>query len=266
MISFLPLRSPGRNQTFTYDPLNRVVSAQNAAQHFIWLFSYDYVNTPRGRPWPPGLHYQGVLIGFAVAFGIGTLALGIRRLQRWGAWGLCAIAIVFTYFLLDGYMRQVTPYWSQKGLIATYYRTRRSPDEKLLVWQMYWRGENFYTQNEIYEGPKDERTIFLGDKNFENLKAWMEKHRGRRAFFLVEHYADDVTPGGLAALATRLAGAAREHRGDVSLLGSACVPADEAYITLFRAPSADDVASLVTRAGVQPDRIVPVLWHGGDGR
>ena len=50
---------------------------------------------------------------------------------------------------------------------------RRSPDEKLLVWQMYWRGENFYTQNEIYEGPKEERTIFLGDKNFENLKAWM---------------------------------------------------------------------------------------------
>ena len=85
------------------------------------------------------------------------------------------------------------------------------------------------------------------------------------AFFLVEHYADDVSPDGLAALAARLAAAAREHR-EVSLLGFACVPADEAYITLFRASSADEVASLVTRAGVQPDRIVPVLWHGGDGR
>ena len=51
---------------------------------------------------------------------------------------------------------------------------------------MYWRGENFYTQNEIYEGPKEERTVFLGDRNLENLKAWMEKHRGHRAFFLVE--------------------------------------------------------------------------------
>ena len=47
----------------------------------------------------------------------------------------------------------MTPYWSQKHLIATYYQTRRSPDEKLLVWQMYWRGENFYTANEIYQGP-----------------------------------------------------------------------------------------------------------------
>jgi hypothetical protein len=85
------------------------------------------------------------------------------------------------------------------------------------------------------------------------------------AFFLVEHYADDVTPDGLAALAALLAAAARGHR-EVSLLGSACVPADEAYITLFRASSAEDVASLVIRAGVEPDRIVPVLWHGGDCR
>ena len=126
------------------------------------------------------------LIGFGVVFALATIAIGWRRIQRWAAVGLCLAAVAFTYFLLDDYMRRATPYWTQKGLIATYYKMRRSPDEKLLVWQMYWRGENFYTQNEIYEGPKDERTIFLGDRNFENLKAWMEKHRGRRAFFLVE--------------------------------------------------------------------------------
>ena len=163
-----------------------LVAAQNSAQHFIWLFSYDYVNTPKGRPWPPALHYQGILIGFAVAFALATLALIGRRLQRWAAWGLCLCAVVFTFFLLDGYMRQVSSYWSQKGLIATYYKNRRSPDEKILVWQMYWRGENFYTENEIYEGPADERTVFLGDKNVENFKAWVAKHRGHRAFLLVE--------------------------------------------------------------------------------
>jgi len=163
-----------------------LVAAQNSAQHFIWLFSYDYINTPKGRPWPPGLHFETTLIVFAVVFATGAVALSIRRIQRWAAWGLCAAAIVFTFFLLDGYMRQVTPYWTQKGLIATYYRNRRSPDEKLLVWQMYWRGENFYTENEIFEGPSDERTVFLGDRNVENFKAWVAKHRGHRAFLLVE--------------------------------------------------------------------------------
>jgi len=156
------------------------------AQHFIWLFSYDYINTPGGRPWPPPVAFTIPLCAFAVAFGLATLALGWRRLQRGALVALCVAAIAFTYFLIDGYLMRVTPYWSQKPLIASYYRLRRSPAERLLVWQMYWRGENFYTQNEIYEGPTEERTVFLGDKNVENLKDWIAKHRGRRAFLLVE--------------------------------------------------------------------------------
>ena len=96
-------------------------------------------------------------------------------------------------------MRATAPYWSQKHLVATYYKTRRSPDEKLLVWQMYWRGENFYTQNEIYEGPQPERTVFLGDKNVENLKDWISRHRGRRAFLLVERSRYGQLPGMLPA-------------------------------------------------------------------
>jgi 4-amino-4-deoxy-L-arabinose transferase-like glycosyltransferase len=163
-----------------------LAGAPKNAQHFIWLFSYDYINTPGGRPWPPALDFRPALIGFGVAFAVATVALAWRRIQRGAAVALCLTAVAFTFFLLDGYMRRTTPYWTQKGLIANYYKMRRSPAEKLLVWQMYWRGENFYTQNEIYEGPKDERTVFLGDRNLENLKAWMEHHRGRRAFFLVE--------------------------------------------------------------------------------
>ncbi len=156
------------------------------AQHFIWLFSYDYINSPAGRPWPPGLDFGPALAIFAVVFGLCTIGLGVKRLQRGAAVALCLAAVAFTYFLLDGYMMKVTPYWTQKELIANYYKLRSSPDEHLLVWQMYWRGENFYTQNEVYEGPAAERTIFLGDKNVENLKAWMSKHRGKRAFFLIE--------------------------------------------------------------------------------
>jgi 4-amino-4-deoxy-L-arabinose transferase-like glycosyltransferase len=156
------------------------------AQHFIWLFSYDYVNSPQGRPWPPALDFGPVLIAFGAVFGLAALALGVRRLQRAATVGVCLAAVAFTYWLLDGYMLKVTPYWTQKDLIANYYKMRSGPDEHLLVWQMYWRGENFYTQNEIYEGPTAERTVFLGDKNVENLKAWIAKHRGHRAFFVVE--------------------------------------------------------------------------------
>jgi len=163
-----------------------LTTSKQAAQRFIWLFSYDYVNTPLGRPWPPELNYVPALVVVTVLFGVGVLLLSSRRLQRWATVGLGAVAVVFTYYLLDVYMRQVSNHWSQKPLIATYYNTRRSPDEKLIAWQMYWRGETFYTANEIYQGPMKDRTVFLGDRNAENLKDYLARNRGKRVFFIVE--------------------------------------------------------------------------------
>jgi 4-amino-4-deoxy-L-arabinose transferase-like glycosyltransferase len=156
------------------------------AQRFIWLFSYDYINAPSGRPWPPALDFRAPLIALAALSALALLMLAFRRLQRAAVVAMCLAGVAFAYFVLDGFLMKATPYWTQKGLIANYYKMRASPDERLLVWQMYWRGENFYTSNEIFSGPREERTVFLGDRNLENLKGWMDKHRGRRAFLLVE--------------------------------------------------------------------------------
>lgn len=163
-----------------------LTTSKQAAQRFIWLFAYDYINTPQGRTWPQELNYIPGIITVATAFGLGVLLLSWRRVQRWATVYLGVVAVAFTYYLLDVYMKQVSDHWSQKPLIATYYKSRRSPQEKLIAWQMYWRGENFYTANEIYEGPMKERTVFLGDRHAENLKDYLGRHRGQRFFFIVE--------------------------------------------------------------------------------
>lgn len=163
-----------------------LTSAQKSAQHFIWLFSYDYVNAPQGRPWPPDMNYIKVLWIFAGLFGASALAIAWQRIRTWATVATVCVAVAFTYFLLDIYIRRAASHWSQKPLIAQYYKERRSPDEHLLAWQLYWRGENFYTQNQIYEGPSNERTVFLGDRNAENLKDYVSRHAGRRAFFIIE--------------------------------------------------------------------------------
>ncbi|MDX2021303.1 MAG: glycosyltransferase family 39 protein [Deltaproteobacteria bacterium] len=163
-----------------------LVRTQNAAQRFIWLFSYDYVNDPKGRAWPAALDYRSWLLGAGVAFAVATLLLIGPRLRRLGTVALCGCAVVFTYFLLDVYMKQVSDIWSQKGLLATYYKERRGPEEPLIAWQMYWRGETFYSQNEIYEGPSDKRTVFLGTRNAEDLQAYLARNSGKRVFFVVE--------------------------------------------------------------------------------
>jgi hypothetical protein len=172
-----------------------LAAVQKNAQHFIWLFSYDYINTPQGRPWPPELDYRLALVVFAGLFSITVLLLAWRRLKTLAMAALALTTVCFTYFLLDVYMRQVSNRWSQKPLIASYYKQRRSPDERLAAWQMYWRGENFYTQNEIYEGPKEKRTIFLGDRNAEDLKDFLKRNPGKQVFFVVERTRYDSLRG-----------------------------------------------------------------------
>jgi 4-amino-4-deoxy-L-arabinose transferase-like glycosyltransferase len=164
-----------------------LVSEKNAAQHFLWLFSYDYIHSPHGRPWPEKLDFTGTLLAFTIAFAVFSIGLVWARARRWALVGLSGAAVLFTYFLLDGYMRDVAPFWSQKDLIATYYRDRASPEERLIAFQMYWRGETFYTKNEIYEGPQEDRTVFDQDGSDEKLKDWIARNRGHRHFFLFEH-------------------------------------------------------------------------------
>jgi 4-amino-4-deoxy-L-arabinose transferase-like glycosyltransferase len=163
-----------------------LVAEKNSSQHFLWLFSYDYVHSPHGRPWPEKLDYSATLMLYGGAFAVLTIALVSARLRRFALVGLSGAAVFFTYFLLDGYMRDVAPYWSQKGPIAVYYKNRASPEERLIAYQMYWRGETFYTKNEIYEGPAEDRTVFDQEGADDKLKEWLGRHGGHRHFFLFE--------------------------------------------------------------------------------
>jgi len=172
-----------------------LVDTKSAAQRFLWLFSYDYVHNKTGRPWPDKLDFSGAIVGFCAAFALATAAMVVPRIRRWAAAGLSVAAIVFTFYLLDGFMRGVAPSWSQKGPIAAYYENRRSPEERLIAYQLYWRGETFYTSNEIYEGPTEDRTVFDQEGADEKLKEWISRHRGRRAFFLFERFQQSRLQG-----------------------------------------------------------------------
>jgi 4-amino-4-deoxy-L-arabinose transferase-like glycosyltransferase len=163
-----------------------LVATKNAAQRFLWLFSYDYVHSPTGRPWPAELDFRMPLVVILVLIALATLGMGIRKILRPSFVALCMMAVTLTYFLLNVYMREVAPFWSQKETLAQYYKHRRSPEEKLIAYAMYWRGETFYSKNEIYEGPKSERTVFDQDDADQQMKDWIANHRGRRIFILFE--------------------------------------------------------------------------------
>lgn len=112
---------------------------------------------------------------------------------RWGgraALPLGLLAVLSTTFFIDRYLVDISPHWSQKHIFTTYYRLRRGPEEPVVAWMMYWRGENLYTGNQIYDHriEANEKTVFLGDKNMEKLQTYLNSHRGRTIYFLIERH------------------------------------------------------------------------------
>src|SRR5262249_33256863 len=158
-----------------------------AAQRLLWLFGYDYIYSRHGRPWPAPMDYRAILVAVAAVFSIGTALLALRAVRKWAVALLCVGAIGFALLALDKILIELSPHWGQKQLLATYYRQRR-PGDRLVAWQMYWRGETFYSQNELYDPrlPPDDKTVFLKGDAERNLASWMARHRGLAAYFLLE--------------------------------------------------------------------------------
>jgi 4-amino-4-deoxy-L-arabinose transferase-like glycosyltransferase len=166
-----------------------LVRTASAAERFLWLFSYDYVYSPRGRPWPAELDFRPALVAAGLSFAVAAVAFAWPRARRGALVGLGTAAVLFTVFLLDRFMPAVAPAWSLKGTIAAYFQQRRSPAERLVAYRMFWRGETFYTENALYGGPPEDRTLFDGDDLAAvdgELRAWIDRHRGQRHFFLYE--------------------------------------------------------------------------------
>ena len=101
---------------------------------------------------------------------------------------LALIGTLYGAFLLDRYLPDLGPHWSQKHVIASYYAHRSGPEEPLIVYNLYWRGENFYTRNEVYSQPTvDEKWAWVEPQNL-HPQAWFERHKGRRIFILLERH------------------------------------------------------------------------------
>jgi len=158
-----------------------------SAQRLLWLFDYDYINNPRGRTWPEQLHYAPWIVTFGCLGATATVLCALPKTRKWALSALAVVAVGFTFFGLDKFLLELSPHWSQKHLLATYYKMRQ-PNERLVAWQMYWRGETFYSSNEIYDPklPREEKTVFLQERNVENLQEWLRHHGGQRVFFVVE--------------------------------------------------------------------------------
>jgi len=260
-------------------------------KQLIELFIYRY-----DRPWPSGPPYNvdvgGVFLGFGVAFALVAGALGVASrslpLRRPLVGGLAGLALVYSLWATNGYMRTAAPHWGQRALHETYFRQRAIhgvdivyaslrdladdwsggrrvievesllPDDfttgrpmnvhleapgdvrhdlagkvsrvgdgvfwievedvevarlrgdiergksgqqrrrrpwmqvnadRMLAWQLNWRGENFWQTGEIWGRTKDTQTVFVKTDNKAFLEYLNDTTRHGRRYFLITEAA-----------------------------------------------------------------------------
>jgi 4-amino-4-deoxy-L-arabinose transferase-like glycosyltransferase len=143
------------------------------SERLIHLFVYNY-----DRPFPSHIDYRPALTGFAVIATVLSLLAAARALRPVMLRAFVGLGLLFSVFCLDVYMLDLTPHWSQRGLVERYYALRKGPQEPLVAWQMNWKGENYYTGNRVH--------VFV-DLDNKKIKKWLESNDGRTAFFVLEH-------------------------------------------------------------------------------
>ena len=109
---------------------------------------------------------------------VSLAALAWVRLRRYAIWALCGAASVFALWTIDGYLVQLSPHWSQKNLHVIYHRARKGPEERLIAWQLNWRGENFYSKNQV--------VVHMQPKDTPKFKAYLRRHKGERHYLIME--------------------------------------------------------------------------------
>jgi 4-amino-4-deoxy-L-arabinose transferase-like glycosyltransferase len=142
-------------------------------ERLIHLFVYNY-----GRPWPDHFDYRPAFTAFGIVMSVLVAASIFARVRPVATRALLASSLLFSVWVLDVYMVDLSPHWGMRELIYSYYDARASEDEHLLAWQMNWKGENFYTANRVY--------VFV-DLDNRKVREYIQEHEGERTFFVLEH-------------------------------------------------------------------------------
>ncbi len=157
-----------------WDLLRPPGSGKAGYQRFVDLFTYNY-----RRVWPEGEQYDYsatllILVSVVILLALPLLVPPLRRIL---GWSVVIGALVFTGWLMNVYMPEVGDHWSQVGLIRQYYEQRSGARERLVAYQMNWKGENFYTGNRV------QVYVSLDTDGFER---WVREHAGERHYFITE--------------------------------------------------------------------------------
>ena len=145
-------------------------------RHLLDLFTYNH-----DRPYPDAVLLEPVSFKTALLLALGLVsawlihALAKDRPRRFVG-GAVGLSVVVALFLSWEHWPALGRHWTQRELMTNYY-ARRQPGEPLGAFLMNWKGETFYTRNEVVQ-------VSARDPRGELAALAL---RPGRAFVLVEH-------------------------------------------------------------------------------
>ena len=199
---------------------------------------------------------------FPVLVGLMILALLLMlwpRIRTWAFGGLFILGLVMSLWVLNYYMPMLTPSWSQKYLYDDYYkrcerlpnppeieeaytplikkigltglynylgmRTKQVCKEDIVTWLITWRGETFYTYNEIKPLMKSKQMLpYLRDIN-----------KGKTFFAMVQAHGSGGFRSALNRESSKLTKEKADGFRDITTWKVDVVHQESAYFNLLKA-------------------------------
>ncbi len=136
------------------------------------LYVYNYERPYPAREVDPRQVFLFLFVGGGLWMGLAYVWKSKSMLV--GTFG--ALAAAFAIYVSWFHWRDLSPHWSQRDIFWTYYHQRGSPNEPIAAYYMNWRGETFYSSNEIKQVKDGSRwNEFLAQKG--RLWAVVEQNR-----------------------------------------------------------------------------------------
>jgi hypothetical protein len=118
--------------------------------------------------WKKGAPPVDRLAWVAAPFAVGLILLATRRKREAVAAMALAGVLTATYVLAD-YLPATSEAWSQRSAFRTYFE-RRGPNDRLVSWWFYYRGETYFSKRDIWVTKNPDR---------EKVKELIEEYEGK---------------------------------------------------------------------------------------
>jgi 4-amino-4-deoxy-L-arabinose transferase-like glycosyltransferase len=146
--------------------------------------------------WTKGAPEVDRLMITVAPFGIGLVAWLVAR-RRAAIMAFVLSGLVTTAYVIDDYIPAASESWSQRTAIRTYF-AERGPDDRLVSWWFYYRGETFFTKGNIWVMRDPNRQVladYIAEREGENAHLWfitIDSHVSRLATNLPPRYRDGI--------------------------------------------------------------------------